>query len=76
YTGCSTDPKRREKVHNAGRGARYTRQRRPVRLVYIEPVENHSLALKRERALKALNHQRKRKLADEYSQNLESGVLS
>jgi putative endonuclease len=68
YTGWSTDPERRTKVHNAGRGARYTRQRRPVKLVYVEPVDDHSAALKRELALKSMDHQRKRRLADEYNQ--------
>jgi putative endonuclease len=68
YTGWSTDPDRRAKVHNAGHGARYTRQRRPVRLVYIESVESHSVALKRERTLKAMDHQRKKRLADEFLQ--------
>jgi putative endonuclease len=67
YTGWSTDPARREKVHNAGRGAKYTRQRRPVKLIYIEEVENLSTALKRERSLKAMGHPRKKKLADLYS---------
>jgi putative endonuclease len=76
YTGWSTDPDRRTKVHNAGRGARYTRQRRPVRLVYIESVEDHSMALKRERAIKALDHQRKKKLADAFCIIKESTELS
>jgi putative endonuclease len=67
YTGWSTDPARREKVHNAGRGAKYTRQRRPVKLIYIEEVESLSTALKRERSLKAMGHQRKKKLADGYT---------
>ncbi len=53
YTGWSTDPNRREKIHNAGRGAKYTKQRRPVKLVYIEPVDSLSSALKRERAIKS-----------------------
>jgi putative endonuclease len=67
YTGWSTDPDRRVKVHNAGRGARYTSQRRPVRLVYVEAVDSHSAALKRERAMKKLDHQRKKKLVDQYT---------
>jgi len=67
YTGWSTDPARREKVHNAGRGARYTGQRRPVKLIYIEEVENVSAALKRERKLKAMDHPRKKRLADSYA---------
>lgn len=36
YIGWTTDPQRRLLQHNAGRGARYTRSRRPVRLVYLE----------------------------------------
>jgi putative endonuclease len=76
YTGWSTDPERRAKVHNAGRGARYTRQRRPVKLVYIEPVEDHSAALKRERALKTLDHSRKQKLADAFCMEKEKSATS
>ncbi len=72
YTGWSTDPDRRVKVHNAGQGARYTRQRRPVKLIYIEPVESLSAALKRERALKTMDHRRKKKLAEEYASTLVS----
>lgn len=68
YTGWSTDPERRLKVHNAGRGAKYTGMRRPVKLVYIESVESLSAALKRERAIKTLDHKRKKKLADEFAQ--------
>jgi putative endonuclease len=62
YTGWTTDPERRLKVHNAGRGARYTRVRLPVRLVYVEPQPDRGTAMKRERAIKALPRIRKRKL--------------
>ena len=61
YTGCTTDPQRRLKQHNSGRGAKYTRARRPVSLVYVEQAEDHSQALRREAALKRLS--RKEKLA-------------
>ncbi len=62
YTGISTDPEARLKEHNEGRAAaRYTRARRPVRLVYTESVESRSAALKREYAIKQLD--RKDKLA-------------
>jgi putative endonuclease len=62
YTGWTTDPERRVKVHNAGRGARYTRMRLPVRLVYVEPQPDRGTAMKRERAIKALPRIKKQKL--------------
>ena len=62
YTGWSTDPQRRLRQHNRGNGARYTRSRRPARLVYVEACPDKSAALKRERAIKALTRQRKEKL--------------
>ena len=62
YTGWSTDPARREKTHNAGQGAKYTRMRRPVKLVYIEELPDKSSALKRERAIKKFSRKRKEKL--------------
>lgn len=63
YTGWTTDAERRIKTHNAGRGARYTRARRPVRLVYLEPQPDKVSALKRERAIKTMTRQQKQKLA-------------
>jgi putative endonuclease len=54
YTGYARDPDAREKVHNSGRGARYTSGRRPVRLVYSERCGSRSDALKREHQLKRL----------------------
>lgn len=65
YTGWTTDPIRRLKEHNAGRGARYTRIHGPVELVYVEEVEDHIAALKREAAIKKLGHARKIRLAEE-----------
>jgi putative endonuclease len=52
YTGSARDPRARIIAHNAGRGARYTCGRRPVRLVYVESRETLSAALKREYELK------------------------
>jgi putative endonuclease len=54
YTGYARDPHARVKVHNSGRGARYTSGRRPVRLVYAERCESLSDALRREYRLKRL----------------------
>ena len=62
YTGWARDPGQREKVHNRGRGARYTASRRPVALVYSEPVASQSEALKRERHLKRLTKAKKEAL--------------
>lgn len=65
YTGWSLDPARREKQHNLGRGAKYTRLHCPVRLVYIEEQADISTAMKRERAIKALKHDQKKKMIEQ-----------
>ena len=62
YTGWTTDPERRVREHNRGRGARYTRSRRPVRLVYMEEQPDRSSAMKRERAIQALTREQKHQL--------------
>ena len=62
YTGWTTDPERRVAQHNKGMGARYTRTRMPVKLVYLEPQLNRTTAMKRERAIKALSRKQKMKL--------------
>ena len=62
YTGWTTDPERRANQHNAGHGARYTRARRPVRLVYVEELPDRSSAMKRELQIKNLGRKRKEKL--------------
>lgn len=61
YTGWTTDITRRLKEHNAGRGAKYTKTRRPVELVYLEESETRREAMKREIQIKKMT--RKRKLA-------------
>jgi len=65
YTGWTTDPDRRLREHNAGRGARYTRSRRPLELAYLEPQPDRASAMRRERALKNLSHAQKRALAEQ-----------
>ena len=62
YTGWTTDPTRRERTHNRGRGARYTRARRPVKLVYLEVQADRSTAMRREYRIKALTHRQKQRL--------------
>lgn len=59
YTGWTTDLDRRLKMHNAGRGAKYTKLRRPVTLVYSEELADRSLAQKRELAIKRLPRAKK-----------------
>ena len=59
YTGWTTDAERRIKVHNAGRGARYTSTRRPVRLVYLESHPDQTSAMRRERVIKAMPRRKK-----------------
>jgi putative endonuclease len=62
YTGVTNRVDTRVAMHNAGRGARYTRSRRPVELVYLESVEDRSAALRREAQIKRLPADRKREL--------------
>jgi putative endonuclease len=64
YTGWTTDPLRRVKEHNAGKGARYTKMYGPVELVYVEEVEDHIAALKREAEIKTYSHTKKAAMAD------------
>jgi len=54
YTGITNDLARRLAAHRAGTASRYTRSRRPVRLVYRERRRDRSAALKREAAIKRL----------------------
>lgn len=63
YTGWTTDIERRISAHNAGKGAKYTRSRRPVELVHLEIFEEKTAAQKRERMIKKLSAAEKRKLA-------------
>jgi len=62
YTGVATDIQARLITHNAGKGAKYTRGRLPVKLVYQETVAGRSAALKREHAIKRLTAAAKHRL--------------
>lgn len=64
YTGIAKDVSARVERHNAGQGAKYTRSRRPVRLVYREPHPDRASALKREHAIKQLSAEEKLRLVD------------
>jgi putative endonuclease len=62
YTGWTTDLEKRLKVHNTGKGAKYTRVRLPVEIVYFEEFEDKKDAMKREYAIKQLSRNEKLKL--------------
>ena len=63
YTGYTTDVQRRLNEHNfSSRSAKYTRSRRPVRLIYTETFDNLSAALKREYAIKKMSRKGKKAL--------------
>lgn len=59
YTGTTTDTERRVAAHNSGKGAKYTRGRAPVELLYREPCEDKASALRREMEIKKLPRQEK-----------------
>lgn len=65
YTGITTDVSARFEAHQKGKGAKYTRGRGPLELVYTEKCENHSQTLKREIAVKTLQREEKEKLIRE-----------
>ena len=62
YTGITVDVEARLDQHREGTGAKYTRGRGPLELVYVEDCEDHSQALKRELAIKALSKNEKQAL--------------
>lgn len=62
YCGWTTDPVMRLAVHNAGRGAKYTRSRLPVRLVYTEAFADRHDALSREWHIKKMSRAEKERL--------------
>lgn len=59
YTGCTNDLPRRLAAHQNGKGAKYTRSRPPVELVYQEEAADKSAALRREIAIKRLDRREK-----------------
>ncbi len=70
YTGWTNDLDKRIKTHSKGKGAKYTRGRLPVKLVYFEKFEDKISAQKREYAIKRLSKENKIKLLKESSKIL------
>ncbi len=73
YIGYSTHVQRRIDSHNAGRGGRYTRINRPVRLVAVWPFNSRAEALRAERRLKRLSPERKLAMAESVAISTEDG---
>ena len=64
YTGITIDVEKRFEAHCSGKGAKYTRGRGPLELVYRETCQNHSQALKREWEIKAMSREKKQELIE------------
>ena len=62
YTGWTNDLEKRVEAHNSGKGAKYTKARRPVELAYYEEFETKEQAMKLEYAIKQLGRKEKQKL--------------
>ena len=74
YTGWTNNIELRISVHNSGNGAKYTRGRLPVTLVYLETLETRSAALSREIAIKRMSKKQKLELISNYEQKNNKGV--
>lgn len=64
YTGYTKDVNNRVKLHVNGQGARYTKMHKPKRISYVESYEQRTEAMKREKAIKKLNHNQKQELVN------------
>ncbi len=73
YTGYTTDVKKRVAVHNSGRGAKYTRARLPVKLIYAEGFDSKEEAMSAEALLKRNKRAQKERFL---SENQEKNLLS
>ena len=71
YTGITTNVEKRLEAHRSGKGAKYTRGRGPLELVYQEACESHSQALKREIQVKKLSREEKMRLLAVYENAAE-----
>ena len=69
YTGHAKDAEKRFEMHLKGRGARYTRMHEPEKLVYIEQFESRGEAMRRERQIKTLSHNKKQQLINDNSKS-------
>ena len=73
YTGWTNDIEKRLEAHNAGKGAKYTRSRRPVELVYLEQFETKEEAMSREAKVKQFSRKQKEELVAQGPNNRNTG---
>ena len=64
YTGYTKNIEARLKLHESGKGARYTRMHKPQKIAYLEVLDTRAQAMKREKQIKKLSHQQKLNLID------------
>ena len=76
YCGWTSDLSRRLQAHNSGSGAKYTRSRLPVELVYYEEYKDRTEARRREAGIKKMTREEKRKLIESSTQQKDKGVKS
>lgn len=76
YTGWTTDPERRIRVHNSGKGAKYTRSRLPVHLIYTEEYETAAQAQRREYEIKHLTRAQKEAIVQRAGVSHQPGIAS
>lgn len=74
YTGWTNDLEKRVRAHNAGRGARYTKPRRPVRLVYFEEFDTKEQAMRREWEIKQMSRAAKERLLEVRKNESDTGT--
>ena len=75
YTGITTDVEKRLEAHRAGKGAKYTRGRGPLELVYREECATHSDALRRELEIKGLPREEKQRIIEIFNTSLRNEPL-
>ncbi|MDU5108970.1 MAG: GIY-YIG nuclease family protein [Clostridium sp.] len=72
YTGWTTSLEKRLKAHNSGKGAKYTKPRLPVEIVYFEEFQDKKEAMKREYAIKQLSREEKLNLINGFSKEIKA----
>ena len=74
YTGWTNDLEKRINAHNAGKGAKYTKNRRPVKLAYYEEFATKEEAMSREYAIKQLTRRKKEELIKKGHPGMQFGT--